>query len=60
MNHRKNYAKNINHVFKAPKAGMHRISCRIIRPFLVFGTGIRPDTGFYGRISGKAGYRISG
>jgi hypothetical protein len=42
--------------------GMHRISGRIIRPFLI--SGIRPDTKLVsrisGQISGKAGYRISG
>jgi hypothetical protein len=38
--------------------GMHRISGRIIRPFLI--SGIRPDTKLVSRISGKAGYRISG
>jgi hypothetical protein len=40
--------------------GMHRISGRIIRPFLISGTRIRPDTRLPCRISGKAGYRISG
>jgi hypothetical protein len=36
------------------KLGMHRISGRISRPFLI--SGIRPA----GYLSGKAGYRISG
>jgi hypothetical protein len=38
--------------------GMHRISGRIIRPFLI--SCIRPDTKLVSRISGKALYRISG
>jgi hypothetical protein len=42
--------------------GMHRISGRIIRPFLR--SGIRPDTGFDGQISGRildtSNSRISG
>jgi hypothetical protein len=37
---------------------MHRISGRIIRPFLI--SSIRPDTRLPCRISSKAGYRISG
>jgi hypothetical protein len=45
-------------IIKWYNIGMHRI----IRPFLL--SGIRPDTRLpcriFGRISGKAGYRISG
>jgi hypothetical protein len=37
---------------------MHQISGRIIRPFLI--SCIRPDTKLPCRISGKAGYRMSG
>jgi hypothetical protein len=43
---------------RVPVTRMHRISVRIIRPFLI--SGIRPDTRLACRISGKAGYRISG
>jgi hypothetical protein len=53
---KKSYAKG--NIEQGLKVGMHRISGRIIRPFLI--SGIRPDTRLSCRISGKAGYRISG
>jgi hypothetical protein len=49
---KKDKDKQRNIVVKV-KLGMHRISGRIIRPFLI--SGIRPDTGLPCRISGKAG-----